>query len=130
MVANSLAVAGGIRASSGREWPPMEHDRDAGQTRESFSLAYRELNAEHTPESRSRPSRLGENKCRNATACSSFRRHFAAARLQTGVRRFRSHWQASSRRISFKYAIQTGAPGNQKLFDAVTPSLGPLGSNR
>jgi hypothetical protein len=37
----------------------------------------------HTPESFRRRSRLGENKCRNANPYASFRRHFAAAKLQT-----------------------------------------------
>jgi hypothetical protein len=68
MVANSLAVAAGVRASSGREGPPMEHDHDCGQTREPFFPASRELNDQHTPESFRRRSRLGENKCRSATS--------------------------------------------------------------
>jgi hypothetical protein len=38
---------------------------------------------QHTPESFRRRSRLGENKCRNANPYVSFRRHFAAAKLQT-----------------------------------------------
>jgi hypothetical protein len=36
-----------------------------------------------TPESFRRRSRLGENKFRSANLCASFRRHFAAPKLQT-----------------------------------------------
>jgi hypothetical protein len=48
-----------------------------------FFRPCRELMSQHTPESFRRRSRLGENKCRNANLCASFRRHFAAAKLQT-----------------------------------------------
>jgi hypothetical protein len=77
MVANSLAVAAGIRASSGRERPPME--RTILARREyPFCWPCRELSHDHTPESFHRRSRLGEKIFRSATPCgvipSSFRR--------------------------------------------------------
>jgi hypothetical protein len=67
----------------------MEHPHNLGQTREPLFWPYRELNNQHTPESLRRRSRLGENKCRSATAEASFRRHFAAGKLQTELRGFR-----------------------------------------
>src|SRR5690242_7721609 len=81
MVANSLAVAAGVRASSGREGPPME--RTILARREyPFCWPCRELSRQHTPESFHRRSRLGEKYSAVQPHLASFRRHFAAAKLQ------------------------------------------------
>src|ERR1700744_2478011 len=90
MVANSLAVAAGVRAKS----PHKVGARGAADgtitilaRRENVWLwPRRELNQHHTPELSGRRARLGENRCRNAKATynPSFRRHFAAAKLQSG----------------------------------------------
>jgi len=53
--------------------------------RETRSGPCRELQSEHTPNRRCRPSRLSEKYCRNANAHTSFRRHFASAKLQIKI---------------------------------------------
>jgi hypothetical protein len=63
MVAYSLAWVAGVRAHSGREAAADGTITILGQTRKSLLFwPRRELNAQHTPNSFRRPSRLGENK--------------------------------------------------------------------